>query len=78
MKDCISLGQPVGFSFIFDPMNHSLIWLKSNADFMTYGLRAISIMNTPDDSDSQSRIVHVKARSDKKLMKWDIEYPSNL
>lgn len=78
MKDCISLGQPVGFSFIFDPMNHSLIWLKSNADFMTYGLRAISIMNTPDDSDSQSRIVHVKARSDKKLMKWYIEYPSNL
>jgi hypothetical protein len=78
MKQCIPLDKPVGFSFIFDPVNHSLIWLKSNADFMTYGLRAITILKEPDESNSDSKRVHVRARSDDILMKWFIEYPTSL
>lgn len=73
MNQCIPQDKPLGFSFIFDPMNNSLIWLKSQADFMQYGLRAIAILQYPNDSDSNSKKVYLKARSNDILMKWHIE-----
>jgi len=74
MKPCTGEDQALGFTFIFDPMNKSLMWLKNKADFVQWGLRAISIREAPIEGNFSSRVVSVLKRTDGDLQKWDIVY----
>lgn len=78
MKKCKAKSQQVGFTFMFDPLNESLIWLKRKTNLIETGLQAVAILNEPNDSDSTSRFVLVKKRGDDVLQKWSIEYDENL
>ena len=76
MKRCKKANSLPGFTFVFDPISDSLIWLKSRTNFMAWGLRAISIiLRDPDIDDISSYNVYVRRRSNDILQKWNIEYP---
>jgi len=78
MIECPDEGDKLPYAlFVYDPMHKSLIWLKSEADFVQYGLRAVTIMSTPsEDKSAQERKVYVTKRNDRNILqKWSISYP---
>jgi len=71
-------ANPV-FAFVFDGISKDLIWLKSMADFRTWGLRAVSIRKGAADSinNASSLGLCMKRRDFKDdLQKWTIVYPN--
>ena len=74
MKQC---QTDVGFTFVFDAVHNSLIWLKNKSNIQQWGLRAIAIMKDPE-TDVSSYSVYVRKRNDDILQKWSIEYPDTM
>jgi Trypsin./Ricin-type beta-trefoil lectin domain. len=75
MKPCPKRKGNSNFTFIFDPIHNSLIWLSNKANFKRWGLRAVALLDIPSVDDEISKSVHVRKRNDDILQKWRIEYP---
>jgi hypothetical protein len=75
MKPCRKKKEKSKFTFIFDPVNNSLIWLSNKANVKRWGLRAVALLAIPTLDDEASKSVHVRKRNDDILQKWRIEYP---
>mmetsp|Transcript_9172 Transcript_9172/g.17272 ORF Transcript_9172/g.17272 Transcript_9172/m.17272 type:complete len:440 (+) Transcript_9172:110-1429(+) len=75
MKPCPTRKEKSKFTFVFDSINKSLIWLNNRANFQRWGLRAVALIDIPLIDNEASKTVHVRERDDDILQKWRIEYP---
>lgn len=64
------------YIFMYDALFESLVWLKNKADFLTWGIRVISIKREPLVGVKKTSVVVVQGRNIvNDLQKWTIVYP---
>ena len=66
----------MGAVFIFNSFQSSLLWIKSNVDWQTHGLKAISGATNATDALVTMEWHRYGESTTKFLQKWDLEYPA--